>query len=270
MTSFAQELQRGIDEKIYQDAELLVAQNGVVTIHESAGEHATQPNAVFDLASLTKPLCTATLCMILTDQKKFLVNDTVDKFFSTQNLKGVTLTELLNHTSGLTWWNSLYTDCLKDPTSHQKNLAHMTDRILNDPTLMKNPRGTTEYSCLGYILLTAIVEKIGGAPLNELFDNLSAQSDPTDKLFFSPNGQRSTVNGQRVRPSFPKQRPPNVPIVVRKILSKKPMSSTRGSRPLSGPCQSSVGRSIRLISIATFPPQHSSQPKTSSFFGWRA
>lgn len=190
-----QELHRGLSEKCYLDAELLVGQNGVITFHHAVGDHATQPQAVFDLASLTKPLCTATLCMSLCDQGKLSADDPVEKYFPTTNLKGVQLKELLNHTSGLKGWAPLYKEFMPDKIDHTKNLARMTDRLLNDNTLLNNKRGTTEYSCLGYILLTAIFEKVGDAPLNKLFNDLSDQSDPTNQLFFpTTNCQLPTAN----------------------------------------------------------------------------
>lgn len=198
MDNIVQSLRRGLSEKCYLDAELLVAQKGSITTHESVGQHTTQPNAVFDLASLTKPLCTATLCMMLNDQKKLSVDDPVEKFFTTANLKGVKIKELLNHTSGLKGWAPLYEEFMPDKIDHSKNLAHMTERLLNDKTLLNNKHGTTEYSCLGYILLTAILEKVGGSLLNDLFDHMTDLSDSTDKtnrLFFpTTNHQPPTIN----------------------------------------------------------------------------
>jgi CubicO group peptidase (beta-lactamase class C family) len=125
--------------------------------------------------------------MILCEQNKLTLDDPIEKFFTTTNLKGVKIKELLNHTSGLKGWAPLYKEFLPDEIDHTKNLTRMTERIQNDPKLLNNNRGTTEYSCLGYILLTAIVEKVGGTNLGELFFHVTDRSDQTDNLFFAPN-----------------------------------------------------------------------------------
>ena len=61
-------------------------------------------DTVFDLASLTKPIATATSIMVLADHGKLKLDDPVARYvpeFGRHNKAGITLRHLLTHVSGL-------------------------------------------------------------------------------------------------------------------------------------------------------------------------
>jgi len=121
-------------------------------------------NTIFDLASLTKPIATATSIMLLMDSKEIQLNDYVHKYlpaFACNGKEQVQICHLLTHTSGL----PAYMDAeelksqLRSPYSEK-----IVERICSLELLSK-PGEEFRYSCLGYILLAKIVEIASGQSL---------------------------------------------------------------------------------------------------------
>ncbi|EKD51200.1 MAG: beta-lactamase [uncultured bacterium] len=181
-------LSQGINDGVFPSAELLVAQKGKVILHTCAGH--LPPKHKFDLASLTKPLATATLSMLLTQQKCLHLTDPVQNFYPTNNLMDVSLKRLLNHTSGLI-------DCVpffqqwdtKDPPHYKARRQHVLKKIGNDNTLKQHGHHVA-YGDLGYVLMGAILEQVALAPLDQLFSRLIAQPlKLLEDVFFVPLDQ---------------------------------------------------------------------------------
>lgn len=167
-------IQKLISEKQFSVAEILVARKGRIVFHQKYGK-----GKFFDLASLTKPLCTAFLTLLAVQEKKLFLRDTVEKFFPTKILKGVSLKKILNHTSPLIAWADLRRKGWRD--------------LLHAPSyLRKGSRGErsvapTLYSDLGYILLGKILEKVYQDDLKTLFRNKIAKPLGIEKeIFFCP------------------------------------------------------------------------------------
>ena len=120
-------------------------------------------DTIFDLASLTKPLATATAVMQLYEQGKIRFDDPVQQYlpdFNTANdpqRAKVTVRMLLTHTSGETGDVDL-----KDPWGLDR--ADKTEgirRALTTP-LESGPGEVFRYSDINFILLGALVEKVTG------------------------------------------------------------------------------------------------------------
>src|SRR5262249_59110153 len=89
----------------------LVLQNDKVKYRKSYGLRSKQPveeamteDTIFDLASLTKPMATATSIWILIEQGKLRLDDPVAKHwpaFAANGTHNVTIHQCLLHTSGL-------------------------------------------------------------------------------------------------------------------------------------------------------------------------
>src|SRR5262249_36127509 len=98
-------------------AVVLVLRQGKVVFRKAYGDRAKQPNAepmttdtVFDLASLTKPIATASSVMLLIERGKLRLSDTAATHLPTFGTKGkekITIEQLLLHTSGLIADNAL-------------------------------------------------------------------------------------------------------------------------------------------------------------------
>ncbi len=118
------------------------------------------PDAVFDMASLTKPVATGTSAMILIQQGKLKPDDLVSKHwpaFGANGKEKVTVEHLLLHTSGLTADNAI--------TDYADGRAKALERIAG--LKLETPAGTRfKYSDVGFIVLGELVEKLGGMPLD--------------------------------------------------------------------------------------------------------
>ena len=127
-----------------------------------------QPDTIFDLASLTKPVATATLVMDLAARRHLAIEEPVA--LSVDEWRGdgrdvTTLQDLLEHASGLA------ARLVDPPPSTRREFEH---EICAMP-LEYEPRRHSIYSDLGFILLGFIVEDRGGGSLGSQFDRLMAR-----------------------------------------------------------------------------------------------
>lgn len=143
-------------------------------LRERAFGKAASPDAVFLLASITKPM-TAAAVMLLADRGEFRITDPVSRFipeFNEGARKEVTIRQLLNHTSGLP-------DQLPSNQALRRRHAPLADFVretVRTPLLFP-PGSRYHYQSMGILLAAEIVERIAGAPLprfleREVFDPL--------------------------------------------------------------------------------------------------
>src|SRR5262245_26612668 len=118
-------------------------------------------DTIFDMASLTKPMATATSVWILIEQGKLKLDDTVAKHwpaFAANGKATVTVEQCLIHTTGLTADNSI--------KGYTGTREEMLARVAALP--LEAPAGTRfKYSDVGFITLGHLVERISGMPLDE-------------------------------------------------------------------------------------------------------
>ena len=124
----------------------------------------------FDLASLTKPLCTTVLSMTAVRGNKAGLDDTLTRFLPSGGLspekRRITLRHLLSHSSGFPPYIPFFRDLATLPPRERP--AALRARILSTP-LQAEPGKTTCYSDLGFILLGMVLEDVFDAPLSELY-----------------------------------------------------------------------------------------------------
>jgi uncharacterized protein YbbC (DUF1343 family)/CubicO group peptidase (beta-lactamase class C family) len=134
-------------------------------------------DTVFDMASLTKPVATATSVMILIERGQLRLQDKVAKFFPEFAANGkdnVTIEQLLVHSAGLIPDNAL--DDYDDGWTSAK------PRIC-DLKLLAEPGTQFKYSDVGFILLGKIIESVTGKAVNEF-----AQEEVFQKLGMRDSG----------------------------------------------------------------------------------
>ncbi|WP_419803852.1 sodium:solute symporter family transporter [Terriglobus sp.] len=148
-------------------AVLVVGHNGRIVYHRAYGNRALEPvvepmteDTIFDMASLSKCLSTATAIMQLYEQGKLQFDDPVVKYlpeFAANGKSSITVRELLTHYSGLSEDVNL-----KDVWSGK---AEGVKRAMQ--AVPYGPPGVTfKYSDINFITLGALVEKISGEPLD--------------------------------------------------------------------------------------------------------
>ncbi|MBI1388719.1 MAG: serine hydrolase [bacterium] len=134
--------------------------------------------AVFDLASMTKPVSTVTSIMILVEQGKIDLGAPVAQYipsFAGRAKGEVTVRQLLTHTSGLPSWYMFYQTCV-DRTDVYRTIDE-------DISLEYKPGDKRIYSDLGFITLGRLVEVVSG----------QRQDAFTRDHIFKPLGMNSTM-----------------------------------------------------------------------------
>ena len=169
-------IESSIAEKVFPGAVAYILKDEKVLYHEALGFRSLKPkrlpmqrDTVFDLASLTKPIVVATLCLQLAATGELSLNTPAHTYLpqfresDKPSKAGMTLTpdvtllHLLTHTSGLPAWLPVYL-----------RVASRADVVeyLGTVPLESRPGQKVVYSCLGYILLGELLPNITSQPLD--------------------------------------------------------------------------------------------------------
>lgn len=152
-------LREAIEAHVFPAAVVEVGSRDAVRWSAAAGAHTfhplsplATPGTIFDLASLTKVLATATLAMRAVDEQRLRLDDPVAEWI--QDWRGseqsqVTVRDLLAHCAGLPAYLPFYRD-----HTGRREFQHA---ICSLP-LEYTPRSTSVYSDLGFMLLGFILE----------------------------------------------------------------------------------------------------------------
>ena len=148
-------------------AVVLVGRRGKVAFVRAFGHRAVEPasepmsrDTVFDLASLTKPVATATAVMILVEQGKVRLDDTLARLMPEYDNHGkgaITVEQLLRHRSGLIADNAL-ADYADGPETAWRRLAALE--------LSTQPGSRFRYSDVNFLVLGRLVERVTGERLD--------------------------------------------------------------------------------------------------------
>jgi uncharacterized protein YbbC (DUF1343 family)/CubicO group peptidase (beta-lactamase class C family) len=176
-------IEEGITQHKLPGAVVLVGRKGKVVWRKAYGARALQPtrepmsvDTIFDLASLTKVVATATSIMILVERGKVRLADPVSAYIP--ELKGegrekITIEQLLTHRSGY----APDFDLREQWTGYDEAIKH----LIKEP--LRTPPGTRfVYSDINYITLGEVVHRVSGIPLDQF----------AQKNIFGPLGMRET------------------------------------------------------------------------------
>ena len=182
------QLQDVLDEAvtlgIFPAAQAVVLHRGVQVFGGVAGPVTGETR--FDLASVTKVLCTTAIFLRLWTQGKVGPETPVARFFpgSPVGEAGATVADLLYHRSGLPPFVPFFAEALTstpellEPACPAATRARVREEVLQAAarTPLLNPwRTHTAYSDVGFILLGDILSRVGEAPLDVLFSRLVAE-----------------------------------------------------------------------------------------------
>jgi SSS family transporter len=165
-------LDQAIAAKKLPGAVVLISHDGRTVFEQAYGNRALEPvvepmteDTIFDMASLTKCLVTATAVMQLYEAHKLQIDDPVAKYlpeFAVNGKQAVTIRELLTHYSGLPEDLDL-----KDAWGlAAPDKAEGVRRAMN-ASLETAPGTHFKYSDINFITLGALVEKVSGERLEE-------------------------------------------------------------------------------------------------------
>jgi CubicO group peptidase (beta-lactamase class C family) len=192
VTDFDRFLETEIARGSFPGAAVLVGTSEEVMEVAHAGSAAVEPEAVpvspetvWDLASLTKPLCCGALTRIAV-RGGLSLDRPPGSFFpgwKRTRYDGITLRTLLTHTSGLPAWYPLYA---------RGEGADAYRRTLAETEPQAAPGAAVIYSDLNFLLLGDILETHFSAPIDRVFAELVASPAGSGARFL-PVERRATA-----------------------------------------------------------------------------
>lgn len=174
-------LERAVSEAGAPGAVLYVGDLDDTHLHIATGLRLRAPrvepartDTLYDLASLTKVVVTATCVMMLRDEGHFSLGDSITRYVPIPAFKDMSILSLLTHTSGLSAVEPYY----EWATCLDEMLQRYAQRGILDP-----PGVIHRYSDVGYMLLGKLVELVSGDSLDRIAAN----------RIFRPLGMRRTA-----------------------------------------------------------------------------
>jgi CubicO group peptidase (beta-lactamase class C family) len=145
---------------------VLIAEQGKIIYKKSLGysnfstKKKLNENTMFLIASLSKSF-TAIAILMLVEDDKLQLTDTLTHYFPSIPYKNITIEHLLTHTSGIPDYMKLF-----DKYWDKSQVASNTDVIdllsRYHPPILFKPNEQYSYSNTGYALLGSIIEKVSG------------------------------------------------------------------------------------------------------------
>ncbi|MFD2161557.1 serine hydrolase domain-containing protein [Paradesertivirga mongoliensis] len=171
---------------------VLVAKQGKILYQNAFGwadylrRDSLQIDYQFELASVSKPL-TATAVLMLVDQGKIRLEQTVKDFYPDFPYEGITIKMLLTHRSGLMNYVYFVDGIWRKEKRNQKIGITNQDvmRIIAErkPNPYTTPNRKFHYNNSNYMILAAIVEKVSGMKFSQFMK----------ENIFDPSGMKNTA-----------------------------------------------------------------------------
>jgi CubicO group peptidase (beta-lactamase class C family) len=172
----------------FPSAVYAVGEAGVVRFTDALGDavrapvrHAATLDTIYDLASLTKPLVTGLLCSLFLERGTLELDAPVSTYlpeFARPDKAGLTVRQLLTHTSGLPAWLPLSIITGGEP-------ARALEAIAAQPHAYE-PSTRVVYSDLGFITLGFLLQRLAGVSLAELAAREIFAPLNLTRTFFNP------------------------------------------------------------------------------------
>lgn len=171
-------IQKSIDERQIPGAVLAVVRHGKIGYLKAYGNKQIYPdvvpmseNTIFDLASVSKSVSTAICAMILIERGEVRLNDDVSFYLPNfkgwddgkGNKKSIKVIHLLTHTSGLPSYANVEELKKKYKTPNPEGLMEHIASMKRD----FEPETKFQYSCLNFITLQHIIEKVSDKSLQQ-------------------------------------------------------------------------------------------------------
>lgn len=202
-------LREGMQAGVFPGAVLFVRHKGQICVHQAIGQISSFSNSplvhldtIYDLASLTKPLVTGSSILLLVQEGRLSLSQTLDSFLTeTQSspLGQISLKDVLSHQSGLPAWRPFYQSFSpvfpSDPESRQQKMQVVLEMILKEP-IDRASSSTSVYSDLGYMVLGFVVERVTGQSLADFSRERIFHPLEADDLVFGIHDVNGDVLGQ--------------------------------------------------------------------------
>ncbi len=183
-------MRQAVSENVFPGGRLLVSQAGKIVFNEAYGlantftGQAVTRDTIYDLASLTKPLATTLAVMLLIQDAKLRLDQTLSSIISELSntpKADIEIRHLLTHTSGLPDYRPYYIDISQLPVEHRKNA--LREKLISEPLISAIGKKTL-YSDIGFMLLEWVIERISGAGLSDFVKEKIYDPMKIKDLFF--------------------------------------------------------------------------------------
>lgn len=194
-------VEAAIQKKQLPGAVVYVGDSNSIHFRKAFGHLSLKPvqvpmkiDTVFDLASLTKPIATATSIMILVEEGKVRIRDRVSTYipaFAQNGKRSVTIGQLLTHTSGLIPDNAL---------SDYKSGRKVAFEKINALKPISEPGTKFSYSDVGFLVLGEVVKKVSGKDVDQFAQEKIFTPLKMSETGFNPSTElreRAAVTQQR-------------------------------------------------------------------------
>ena len=197
-------LQKNIDSGLYSAYQSASFKNGVFSCGHGGtfdfdSTEKINDSTQFDLASLTKAIVTVPIFYSLFASKELLPDEKISRFFG-DFPSGITVLELLSHTSGFPAWLPFY-ELVPAEKSLEERKKEVVKIIFEHQTAGK----TKCYSDLNYLLLGFILEKIFSQPIDEIFENFKKINSLNSDLTYCPKEKTPKTAFSKLRGDFPER-----------------------------------------------------------------
>lgn len=176
-------IRAGIADHATPGATIAVARRGKLLLLKgyghtdwAAGAPATTDSTLYDMASLTKVVATTTAAMILEEEGKLNIENTVASYlpeYDVPDKRAITVRMLLTHASGIRSNHPLW----KEAKGREQYFAGMVTW-----PLVREPGSAVEYTDWNMVLMQFIIERITGQTLDQF----------VQARVFGPLGMRDT------------------------------------------------------------------------------
>jgi len=183
-------MDRAVEQAIKQHklpGGVLWFQHGDQVYRQAYGHRSLKPqpeamteDTLFDAASLTKVIATAPSIMKLVESGDLELEAPVARYlpdFGAHGKEGITVRQLMTHTSGLLPGLSL---------SQPWSGVETAFKLACDQTLQSQPDTQFKYSDINYIVLGVLVERVSGKPLDEYASEMIFEPLSMDHTRFLP------------------------------------------------------------------------------------
>ncbi|MFC5283455.1 serine hydrolase domain-containing protein [Pedobacter alpinus] len=177
-----------IHRKRNYNGNVLIAKKGKIIYEGTFGwadylhRDSLKIDSKFQLASVSKPM-TGTAVLMLVEQGKLKLNQTIEEFYPEFPHKNITIEMLLSHRSGLNNYVYFTDDIWKEKYKGMSNKDVIKLYAEHKPAPYFPPNRQFHYNNSNYMLLAAIVEKVSGQD----FDIFMQEN------VFKPAGMKNTA-----------------------------------------------------------------------------
>lgn len=206
-------LGEGIQAGVFPGAVLFVRHKGQIRVHQAIGQISSSSNSplvhlhtIYDLASLTKPLVTGSSILLLVQEGRLSLSQTLATILAEikcSPLGQISLKDVLSHQSGLPAWRPFYQSFSpvipSEPEFRQQRMQAVLEMILKEP-IDRASSSTSVYSDLGYMVLGFIVERVTGQSLADISRERIFHPLQADDLAFGVHDLNGDVSG-RIAPT---------------------------------------------------------------------